>query len=263
MLIQPHQRRWIEKNLIDHDIPFVVFGGVAVKHYRPDRQTDDVDIFVGADDLTIERLVAGIIQLCDDPNARAKLRDPRVGHFKVGEPLKIDVLTFAPGLEILEAVRTAEVLDLDGVPIPILSLDLLIAHKRAVGEPKDLKDIELLVGSDSGALLERAPISRRRAIEGRSIQTGPRSCRCGSEARMAVTSLLAERRLSQFLGQNRTVGSRAPKRQPSAHGTPEFLSLRRRGPRHDLKDPIRQWPLQRLRVFPWHGQPALHLIGCS
>jgi hypothetical protein len=148
MLIQPHQRRWIEKHLIDDDIPFVIFGGVAVKHYRPDRPTDDVDIFVGADDLTIERLVAGITQLRDDPKARAKLRDPRVGHFKVGEPLKIDVLTFAPGLEILEAVRTAELLVLEGVAIRILSLDLLIAHKRAVGEPKDLKDIELLLASE-------------------------------------------------------------------------------------------------------------------
>lgn len=145
MLIQPHQRRWIEKNLIDHDIPFVVFGGVAVKYYRPDRQTHDVDIFVGAEDLTIERLVAGITQLRDDPKARIKLRHPLIGHFKVGEPLKIDVLTFAPGLEIEEAVRSAEVLDLNGLPIPILSLDLLIAHKRAVGEPKDLEDIELLL----------------------------------------------------------------------------------------------------------------------
>ncbi|MEQ9567928.1 MAG: hypothetical protein RLN85_19320, partial [Pseudomonadales bacterium] len=60
MLIQPHQRRWIESNLIDHDIPFVVFGGVAVKYYRPNRKIDDIDIFIGADDIVIGRLVAGI-----------------------------------------------------------------------------------------------------------------------------------------------------------------------------------------------------------
>ena len=148
MLIQPHQRRWIERNLIDHDIPFVVFGGVAVKYYRPDRKIDDVDIFVGADDIMIGRLVAGIPQLRDDPEVHAKLRNPCVGHFKVGKPYKIDVLTFAPCLESVEAVQTSESLDLNGVSIPILSLDLLIAHKRAVGEPKDLEDIELLLASD-------------------------------------------------------------------------------------------------------------------
>jgi len=147
ILIQPHQRRWIEENLIDNDIPFVIFGGVAVKHYCQGRSTDDVDIFVGADDGTIERLVVNIPQLSVDPNSRAKLRDPRVAHFKVGEPIKIDVLTHAPGLEIGQALRTAEVLDLDGVSLPILSKDMLIAHKRKVGEPKDLSDVELLLAA--------------------------------------------------------------------------------------------------------------------
>jgi len=144
-MIQPHQRRWVEANLIENDIPFVVFGGVAVKYYRPDRQTDDLDIFVGADEQTIERLVTNISALAADPNSRAKLRDRRVGHFKVGEPHRIDVLTYAPGLEIEEALRTAEAFELEGVAIPILGRELLISHKRAVGEPKDLADVELLL----------------------------------------------------------------------------------------------------------------------
>jgi predicted nucleotidyltransferase len=143
--IQPHQRRWIEENLIDHDIAFVVFGGVAVKHYCPERQTDDVDIFVGADEQTIGRLVGNIAQLRADPKSRAKLRDPRVAHFKVGDPMKIDVLTYAPGLQIEEALKTAEVVEVEGVAIPILSRELLIEHKRAVGEPKDLEDVALLL----------------------------------------------------------------------------------------------------------------------
>jgi hypothetical protein len=147
ILIQPHQRRWIEENLIDNDIPFVIFGGVAVKHYWPDRSTDDVDIFVGAEDGTIERLVENIPQLESDPKSRAKLRDPRVAHFKVGAPINIDVLTHASGLEIGEALRTAEVIDLDGVSLPILNKDMLIAHKREVGEPKDLADVELLLAA--------------------------------------------------------------------------------------------------------------------
>lgn len=145
MPIQPHQRRWIEENLIDHDIAFVVFGGVAVKHYCPERQTDDVDIFVGADEQTIGRLVGNIAQLRVDPKSRARLRDPRVAHFKVGDLMKIDVLTYAPGLQIEEALKTAEVVEVEGVAIPILSRELLIEHKRAVGEPKDLEDVALLL----------------------------------------------------------------------------------------------------------------------
>lgn len=133
--------------MIDNNIPFVIFGGVAVKHYCPARSTDDVDIFVGANEGTIERLVLNISQLSADSKSLAKLRDPRVAHFKVGEPIRIDVLTHAPGLEIGLALRKAEMADLDGVPIPILSKDMLIAHKREVGEPKDLADVELLLAA--------------------------------------------------------------------------------------------------------------------
>lgn len=145
MPIQPHQRRWIEENLIDHDIAFVVFDGVAVKHYFLERQTDDLDMFVGADEQTIGRLVGNIAQLRADPNSRAKLRDPGVAHFKVGDPLKFDVLTYAPGLQNEEALKTAEVVEVEGMAIPILSRELLIEHKRAVGEPKDMEDVALLL----------------------------------------------------------------------------------------------------------------------
>jgi len=143
-LIEPHQLRWIEENLIDHDIPFVVIGGVAVKFYHTARNTADVDLFVGSDPTTVTRLVEAIPKLSADPNAKVKLLDRRVAHFKVGEPHKIDILTFAPGLEIGEAVDTAETLQMGGATIPILSRPLLIAHKLAVNEPKDHEDVKLL-----------------------------------------------------------------------------------------------------------------------
>ncbi|RWO41383.1 nucleotidyltransferase [Mesorhizobium sp.] len=144
ILIQSHQLRWIEHNLIDNDVPFVVIGGVAVKFHSPARETEDVDLFVGADPIVIERLVAGIPDLALDPKAKAKLLDHRVGHFKVAGQHKIDVLSFAPGLDFEEAHRTAEIYELDGAAIRILNRPLLIAHKRAVGEPKDLEDVKLL-----------------------------------------------------------------------------------------------------------------------
>ncbi|RWP42424.1 MAG: hypothetical protein EOR04_11445 [Mesorhizobium sp.] len=144
ILIQPHQLRWMEHNLTDNDVPFVVIGGVAVKFHFPARETEDVDLFVGADPVVIERLVAGIPDLAQDPKAKAQLLDQKVGHFKVAGEHKIDVLSFAPGLDFGEAHRTAETCEFDGISIRILSRPLLIAHKRAVGEPKDLEDVKHL-----------------------------------------------------------------------------------------------------------------------
>lgn len=148
-LILPHQLRWMERYLTENDVPYVVIGGVAVKFYRPERETADVDVFIGADAAKIERLVAGIPALASDPNAKAKLLDSRVAHFKVAGEHMIDVLSFAPGLEFEEAHRTAEICVLDGVAVPILRRDMLIAHKSAVGEPKDLEDVKLLQMPDA------------------------------------------------------------------------------------------------------------------
>jgi hypothetical protein len=41
----------------------------------------------------------GIPALASDPKAKAKLLEARIGHFKVAGEHKIDVLSFAPGLE--------------------------------------------------------------------------------------------------------------------------------------------------------------------
>ncbi|MER9368177.1 nucleotidyl transferase AbiEii/AbiGii toxin family protein [Mesorhizobium sp. M0518] len=144
MLMQPHQVRWIEHNLIANDIAFVVTGGVAVKFYHPARETEDVDLFTGADPGSIDKMVASIPALAQNPKARAELLDRRVGHFKVGGEHRIDVLTFAPALVFSEAFATAEIANINGVDIPILSRALLIAHKTEAGDPKDLADVALL-----------------------------------------------------------------------------------------------------------------------
>ena len=119
-------------------------SGVAVKFYHAARQTDDVDLFVGADPEVIGRMVAGIADLAADPQAVAKLLDIKVGHFKVSGSHQIDVLSYAPGLEFDEAYQTAEILKIGGVVIPVLSKTLLIRHKQTVGEAKDLADVALL-----------------------------------------------------------------------------------------------------------------------
>ncbi|MEP9374922.1 hypothetical protein [Mesorhizobium sp. KR1-2] len=86
-----------------------------MKFYDPAREAEDVDLFVGADPSVIERLVAGIPDLALDPKAKAKLLDQRVGHFKVAGEYKVDVLSFALGLNFEEAFCTAEICELDGV----------------------------------------------------------------------------------------------------------------------------------------------------
>jgi hypothetical protein len=144
MLIEPHQLRWIEDKLIVNDIDFVIIGGVAVRYYCPERQAGDLEMFVGADAGVVDRIVAAIPRLERDVTARGKLLDPKVGHFRVEGPHAIDVLTFARGLSLEEALRTAERHEQQGTVLSILSRSLLIAHKQSVGERKDIMDVALL-----------------------------------------------------------------------------------------------------------------------
>ena len=89
--------------------------------------------------------MAGIPRLAQDPTSKVKLVSKKAGSIQVGGDHRIDVLCVAPGLDFEEAYRTAVLYETKDAVIPILNRQLLIAHKRAVGEPKDLDDVKLLM----------------------------------------------------------------------------------------------------------------------
>jgi hypothetical protein len=55
-------------------------------------------------------------------------------------PVRIELLTAPSGVEFVSCRSRAVILPIDGTEIPVLSLDDLIANKRAAGRPKDLID---------------------------------------------------------------------------------------------------------------------------
>lgn len=142
--MQPHQIRWIERHLSDNDIRFVVIGGAAVQFYCPARKAEDVDLFIGSERDVIERLVASVPQLAANPKSIDDLLDDRIGHLSVGGQINIDILTFAPDIVFEEAYLSSVDHMEQNVSFHILSMPLLIEHKNAIGEPKDLEDVRLL-----------------------------------------------------------------------------------------------------------------------
>ncbi len=59
-------------------------------------------------------------------------------------PVRIDLITGISGVSWGEATSAGVVADLDGVPVRFISLDHLVANKRAAGRKKDLADLEAL-----------------------------------------------------------------------------------------------------------------------
>ena len=145
------------KALNDRDVRYLVAGGVAVVLHGHPRLTKDLDLVV---DLAEAQALAAIEALtgmglksrvpvdprlfADQPTREAWQRDRGMTVFTMLDPdnpmLVVDLFTQSPSdFEGLWA-RAKEV-PLDTTSVKIVSLDDLIAMKRAVGRPRDLLDI--------------------------------------------------------------------------------------------------------------------------
>ena len=61
--------------------------------------------------------------------------------FQIGtEPQRIDIVSAVDGLEYSDAAKRAVKMNVDGLEIKVISIDDLIANKRASGRPKDIAD---------------------------------------------------------------------------------------------------------------------------
>ncbi len=59
-------------------------------------------------------------------------------------PYRIDIITSISGVEFESAWANRLVVDVDGLQVPFIGRDDLLANKRATGRPKDLLDVEYL-----------------------------------------------------------------------------------------------------------------------
>ena len=70
--------------------------------------------------------------------------------FQIGNsPRRIDILTRISGVEFERAYANKKDVSIEGVAVPVISLEDLIANKRASGRTQDLADIEKLVSFQS------------------------------------------------------------------------------------------------------------------
>lgn len=72
------------------------------------------------------------------------------GLLSILTPCRVDIITKISGVSYSDDVKRAVPKEVDGVPVRIISLEDLIANKRASGRTKDLADVEVLVGLKNG-----------------------------------------------------------------------------------------------------------------
>ena len=133
----------------NHDVKYLVIGGIAAVLYGVPRATFDLDILI---EPTLENARRLLSALLDSGLGTASLTNAEevvsteITVFK--DRVRLDVQTKTPGIEFGDAWARKSVMTYQGQQLFVSSLQDLIASKRAAGRPVDLEDVRILEMSD-------------------------------------------------------------------------------------------------------------------
>jgi hypothetical protein len=132
--------------LQSHNVDYLLVGGFAVAFHGYPRFTGDIDVWVAVSPENADRLVAALKEFGFNVAGLSPAlfldakRMTRLGK----EPMKIEILNSVSGLDFASAKARAVHAEIDGVPVPVISLPDLRANKLASARPKDLADLDNL-----------------------------------------------------------------------------------------------------------------------
>ncbi len=132
--------------LSEENVKFLLVGAYAVAAYGYPRATKDIDIFVRAAPENASNLMKALARF-GAPLSEVSAADFSVEGivFQIGNnPRRIDILTRISGVDFQQAYERRTIVSLEGMDIPIISLEDLITNKRAAGRTQDLADVERL-----------------------------------------------------------------------------------------------------------------------
>lgn len=132
--------------LNSREVRYRIAGGYAVAFHGHPRMTGDIDIFIEVSEENARRR-AGRVRLLQPRTLREGLSRAKTIVQLGYPPNRIDVLTSLSGLAFEDAWRRRVDGILDGLGLPFISRDDLIANKSATGRPKDLADLDALVNA--------------------------------------------------------------------------------------------------------------------
>lgn len=133
------------KSFQQHEVKYVVIGGIAAVLYGVPRVTFDLDILIEATPENSRRLLDALI---DAGMGTATLTNVdeilsnEITIFK--DRVRIDVQTSTPGLRFEDAWTRKKTMAYQGQSFYVVSLEDLTSSKRAAGRDVDLEDVRLL-----------------------------------------------------------------------------------------------------------------------
>ena len=137
------------RSLSAHNVRYIMVGGFATRFHGFNRNTDDLDIWLDDNLQNRKNLRESFIELGYGDFRSIETMDfvPGWTSFYVGSMIELDIMTKMKGLEnytFAECLDIASIAELEGIPVPFLHINQLIANKKAVNRPKDQIDVNEL-----------------------------------------------------------------------------------------------------------------------
>ena len=132
--------------LNSHQVEYLLIGGYAVGYYGYPRATADMDIWIAVQPENANKIVTVLREFgFDVDNLRPELFLKPEQIIRLGvPPFRIEILTSISGVSFDECYAKRNIVDLDDVPVNLISLKHLKLNKKASGRHKDLNDLENL-----------------------------------------------------------------------------------------------------------------------
>jgi hypothetical protein len=128
------------------DVRYLVIGGYAVSFHDRPRTTKDLDILLDATAANRERVLRALTVFGAPDSVVSDLATAESDEIVWWgtPPLRIDLLQSAPGVDFDLAYTRRVQTELGGILTNVISLDDLIAAKRAAGRDQDIVDAKRL-----------------------------------------------------------------------------------------------------------------------
>jgi predicted nucleotidyltransferase len=134
------------KSLQDHQVKFIVVGGYATNLHGYQRFTGDMDIWIEDSIVNRKHLRIAFKEygMGDFEMMERMQFVPGWTNFHLNNGMQLDIMVGMKGLEgysFDECLQLASIADIEGVQVPFLHINHLIANKVAVNRPKDQLDV--------------------------------------------------------------------------------------------------------------------------
>ena len=135
---------------LEHNVRFLIVGGYALAAHGLPRVTGDLDAWVWVNPQNAQNILRALnafgFQNLSLTESDFSKEDAIV---QLGyPPFRIDILTSIDGVAFDQAWEKKVVVELNGMKVPFIGREDLIANKKAAGRPQDLADVSRLTAED-------------------------------------------------------------------------------------------------------------------